>query len=67
MSVDSKPDGVIEPGKLYVVSEARERLRLGLPAWRQLCRDGLPVVRVGRQAYVFGDELLKAFQREAAK
>ena len=54
--------GVIEPGKLYVAQEARARLRIGRKAWEQLCSDGLEVVRRGRQAYVFGDDLLRIFR-----
>ncbi len=60
--------GVIEPGKLYVAKEARQRLRIGETTWKQLCAEGLTVVRRGRQAYVFGDDLLRLFrkaQREA--
>lgn len=56
--------GVIEPGRLYVVIEARRRLRLGKPAWKKLLSHGLPVIHKGRQAYVFGDDLLRVF-REA--
>lgn len=61
--------GVIEAGKLYVAKEARQRLRIGQATWRQLCADGLPVVRRGRQAYVFSDDLLRLFRetKEAAK
>ncbi|MCH8047909.1 MAG: hypothetical protein IID44_29800 [Planctomycetes bacterium] len=53
--------GVIEPGKLYLASEARRRLKLGDKAWKQLRADGLKVVRAGRNAYVLGDDLLRAF------
>ena len=60
---DSSP-GVIEPGKLYVAEEARQRLRIGKAAWRELRRAGLPVTRRGRQAYVFGDDLLAAFRQD---
>lgn len=59
--MDDKSPGVIEPGRLYVAKEARQRLRLGMPAWRQLCREGLPIIHRGRQAYVMGDDLLKLF------
>ena len=52
--------GVIEAGNLYVAKEARQRLQIGQATWRQLCADGLPVVRRGRQAYVFGDDTSKA-------
>lgn len=53
--------GVIEPGRLYVATEARARLRMGMTTWRQLVRRGLRVVRVGNQRYVRGDDLLNLF------
>jgi hypothetical protein len=63
MSVANTP-GVIEPGRLYLVAEARRRLRLGDIAWKKLRQRGLPVVRQGRQGYVFGDDLLRLFRKE---
>jgi len=57
--------GVIEPGRLYVVREARERLRLGPATWRKLLAGGLRVVREGRQAYVFADDLLRILRDRA--
>ncbi len=59
---DSDSPGVIEPGKLYVAEEARQRLRIGAKAWRELRANGLKVIRRGRQAYVFGDDLLSVFR-----
>ena len=56
--------GIIEPGRLYTAIEARSRLRMGLATWKQLRADGLPVVRRGRQAYVFGDDLLRMFRAQ---
>jgi hypothetical protein len=56
--------GVIEPGRLYVAEEARQRLRIGKTAWRELRRAGLMVTRRGRQAYVFSDDLLAIFRKQ---
>jgi hypothetical protein len=53
--------GVIEPGRLYVVAEARQRLRLGDTSWRKLRKTGLKIIYQGRQAYVFSDDLLRLF------
>lgn len=53
--------GIIEPGKLYVAEEARQRLRMGRKAWKELRDAGLRVIYKGRQAYVFGDDLLRVF------
>lgn len=61
----SEAPGEIEPGMLYVAEEARQRLRIGREAWRELRRNGLPIVRRGRQAYVFADDLLAVFRRDA--
>lgn len=56
---DDKP-GVIEPGRLYVVSEARERMRAGPTTWQRLIARGLRVTKVGAKSYVLGDDLIKA-------
>jgi hypothetical protein len=50
--------GVIEPGRLYTATEARQRLRLGDGTWRELKREGLRVRRIGRCCYVLGDDLI---------
>lgn len=63
MTVRNDSPGVIEPGKLYVAEEARQRLRIGKVTWRELRRAGLPVTRCGRQAYVFSDDLLRVFRK----
>lgn len=55
--------GAIEPGSLYLADEARQRLRMGTWAWRQARRAGLQVVYHGRNAYVFGDDVLAYFRR----
>jgi hypothetical protein len=58
---------VIEPGKLYTVNEARERLRAGQTTWDKLRRRGLPIQRVGAKSYVLGDDVIAAVaSREGA-
>jgi len=52
--------GTIDPGQLYLADEARQRLRLGNTSWRRLRKQGLRVVRFGRNVYVRGDELIRA-------
>lgn len=59
--------GVIEPGRLYTVDEARQRLRIGDIAWRALKREGLQVRHRGRCAYVLADDLIAALTREPAE
>jgi hypothetical protein len=56
--------GIIEPGLLYVADEARKRLRIGEVSWKKLRDDGLRVIRRGRQAYVFGDDLLRVLDQQ---
>ena len=50
--------GVIEPGVLYTVDEARARLRFGVWAWRKLVRAGLPVIKTSGRAFVLADDLI---------
>ena len=64
MTIHSDSPGVIEPGRLYVAEEARQRLRIGKAAWRELRLAGLAVTYRGRQAYVFSDDLLAAFRKQ---
>jgi len=61
MSAADTP-GVIEPQRLYVAEEARQRLRIGGVTWRKLLRAGLPTIRLGRQVCVFSDDLLRLLQ-----
>ena len=58
---------VIEPGRLYLATEVRERLRLGMPAWRGLQRRGLRTVKLGRNSCVFSDDLLRVIADQAAE
>lgn len=63
MDANNSP-GVIEPGRLYLASEAKQRLKIGVAGWKSLRNDGLKIIRRGRNAYVFGDDLLKLFSEE---
>lgn len=56
--------GVIEPGRLYLAKEARQRLKIGDKTWRDLKAQGLETVRVGKQIYVFSDDLLRLFREQ---
>jgi hypothetical protein len=64
MQADDSP-GVIEPGRLYTVAEARRRLGLGEASWRELRREGLTVTYRGRRAFVFADDLIAALRKSA--
>ena len=57
--------GIVAPGHLYLSAELRKRLHLGDWAWRKMRRGGLQTVRVGRQAFVLGDDVIAFFQNEA--
>ena len=58
--------GFVERGKLYLASEARQRLGIGEWGWRQMRRAGLRVIYQGKRAYVMGDDLLDFFERAAS-
>jgi hypothetical protein len=62
MSRPNDPPGVIEPGNLYLVGEARRRLRIGQKTWKDLRDAGLPVRYIGRHAFVLGDDLVEALK-----
>jgi hypothetical protein len=53
--------GVIEPGHLYTVAEARERLRAGNTTWQRIRERGLRITRIGGKSYVLGDDLIRLF------
>jgi hypothetical protein len=57
--------GFIEPGCLYLASEAKGRLKMGTWAWRQLRRQGLRTIQVGTRSYVFGDDIIEHFRQRA--
>ncbi len=54
--------GVVEPGRLYLCSEVRSRLRLGDHAFRSMRRAGLRVIYSGNQAYLLGDDVIAYFR-----
>ena len=56
--------GTIEPGILYIVNEAKERLRAGPTTWAKLCERGLRIHKVGVKSYVLGDDLIQAVRQE---
>ena len=55
--------GFIEPGCLYLASEAKGRLKMGTWAWRQLRRQGLRTIQVGTRSYVLGDDIIEHFRQ----
>lgn len=57
--------GFIQPGCLYLVSEAKGRLQMGDWAWRQIRRRGLRVIHMGTRAYVLADDLIEHFKQRA--
>jgi len=63
----SDTPGLIEPGLLYTVAEARSRLGLGEWAWRKMRRSGLPIVRQGNRAYVFADDIISHLRSTRAQ
>lgn len=50
--------GVIEPDCLYVMDEARRRLRWTKAAYRSALRHGLRVLRSGKRAYLYGADIV---------
>lgn len=59
--------GVIEPGRLYLASVAKDRLKIGDWGWRQMRRSGLRVIYQGKRAYVLGDDVLEFFLQLASR
>ena len=64
MAIAADAPGVIEPGKLYTVAEARERLRAGQVTRDRLRERGLTVRKVGAKSYVLGDDVIRAVADE---
>ena len=62
-AADSIP-GVILPGALYRLETAKRILGLGDWAFRQLRREGLPVLRVSGRAFVAADDLIAFIRRQ---
>jgi hypothetical protein len=56
---------VIRTDEMYLVDEARRRLRIGQWAWRQWRRDGLVVLRVSGRAFVMGSDLIEFIQQRS--
>ena len=54
MATKHNTDGVINQADLYTVQTFKLRLGLTESAWRALRDRGLPVIRIGKRAYVSG-------------
>ncbi|HWL07144.1 MAG TPA: hypothetical protein VNQ76_01910 [Planctomicrobium sp.] len=50
------PPGLIDRNAIYTASEFCRRMGIGNHAWRSLKRQGLPVTRLAKRAYVRGDQ-----------
>lgn len=57
--------GFIQPGCLYLASEAQGRLKMGRWAWRQMRRQGLRTIQVGKFSYVLADDIIEHFRQRA--
>jgi hypothetical protein len=58
--------GVITPGCLYTVNEAKDRLRAGNVTWDRLCDRGLTVRKIGSKGFVLGDDIIAAIVDECS-
>lgn len=56
--------GVITPGILYRIDEAKARLGWRNASYRAACRRGLNVHRCGKRVYVTGEELIRFITTE---
>lgn len=54
--------GVVRPGEMLTYAAARRALSVGDWAWRDI-KPLVPSVKVGRQRYVFSDDLIAAFRK----
>ena len=59
--------GSIRADELMPSEEFRRRLNIGVKAWRQLLLKGLPVIRVGKQCFVDGNDALQFFRSLAGQ
>ena len=58
--------GVISRNEAYGVAEFRSRVRMKDFAWRQVVKDGLRVIAVGRRHFVRGEDWFAFLERKAA-
>ncbi|TWU00223.1 hypothetical protein Pla108_11700 [Botrimarina colliarenosi] len=63
---DGSGGSLIAEGELYTLAEFTRRMALGPARLRELRRDGLPVIRIGRSPY-FSGRLVIAFMEERAR
>lgn len=56
--------GSIRADEIMPSAEFRRRMGVGVRAWRELVRKGLPVIRCGKQCFVDGNDALQFFRKE---
>jgi hypothetical protein len=59
--------GVINANELYGLPEAKRRLGVGRHSFDRLRRTGLPLLKVGRNVYVTGADIITAIGKAAAQ
>jgi len=55
--------GVIEPEKLYHIEAAKRETGWGARSLREARRKGLPVLYLGRRAFVLGRDIIEHIQK----
>ena len=61
----SRTPGVIDAAQAYTIAEFRRRMGIGDFAMRQLRRDGLRVVEIGRKRFILGRSWLKFLEEQS--
>lgn len=63
MAAATQKPGEIRADSIYTLHELGERTGLGQAALRVARRNGLPIKRIGRRAYVLGKDLIEYVDR----
>lgn len=57
----------IEPGVLYGLNEASDRLGWGRHAMRSARKEGMKVIRFANRGYLLGDDIIEFFKNQSEK
>lgn len=63
----TRSPGVISRDESYTVGEFRSRVRMKDYAWRQVVKDGLKVIPVGRRHFVRGQDWFEFLEKKAGQ
>ncbi|MBA2117072.1 helix-turn-helix domain-containing protein [Bremerella alba] len=66
MTSNQQGCGVISRQELYTTRQLKARLGISDASIREMKREGLPVIRLGKRAFISGNQIIEFLERRAS-